>query len=802
MADKQKREKARLRLGVRDFAVPLMRTGSLQRSGTLGFSIDVGREIHQAVQEDLKEEHPGYSAELHLADTLALAELELTVSGRVDGCFRQEITTLEEIKTSYQIDRLRNELENDPEHPYLLQIRCYGYLYRRTYDDTPALRLRLICARSGRQELISVSYDEARFAAWVTERCQQLASLYEQRQQDKKRRRHFARQVSFPFTQPRPQQDQLMQYLDEHLPNAKRLLLQAPTGLGKTAGVLFPSMRFAFKKGAPLIYTAPKNSQFKLALDFFSLLGESVREIRILVLTSRQKACLQDAVDCRAEVCPYADGFYDRLNLLESSELTGQFWDRSYFQSLGKEKELCPYELSQETLLDADIIICDYNYLFSLRGQLMAKFKESLVALPKPLLVIDECHNLYQRVMDNLSPEMNLSSMASEIEVSQENEVLNKAESKLMRQCLAWLQKQYDARSASGEVQLEEAGFHALSERFAALLLERLQGGEHLDLEHPLVRTYLIWVEFAEMILLQEGRRELVCLAKTASEGSSLKFLCLDPSFYLKDLWSDFLRVVGFSATLKPFAFYQKLSGLSDSQTVTAEFASPFPSTNRKIIAIPQIETNFRRRELHFQRIADVIRRVMPLAPGHYLAFFPSYRFAQAIQNELEQDALDWQIVAQKSEMRAQDVDQLLATMKTIDQPKLVLAVQGGLLAEGVDYKGCHVKGVFIIGPAVPSFTEERRFMERYYQQEYGDGRNFAYVYPAMSRSIQAAGRAVRDQSERAVILLMDPRFLHKNHLDTLPKDWLESTSNGFRSQQILQDISSFWLRSSAELTK
>ncbi|MBC7711961.1 MAG: ATP-dependent DNA helicase, partial [Rhizobacter sp.] len=272
-----------------------------------------------------------------------------------------------------------------------------------------------------------------------------------------------------------------------------------------------------------------------------------------------------------------------------------------------------------------------------------------------------------------------------------------------------------------------------------------------------------------------------------------LKITCCDASEQLKLAYKEFKNSVAFSATLKPFSYYQQLLGFSTEKTKTYEFASPFDSGHRKIMLIPQISTKYKDRFASAPKICDVIERVLNLKKGNYIALFPSFEFMKMVADAIK--IPEYQILIQQKEMKLPMVKNYLNELRDGMAPTLLLGVQGGVFSEGVDYPGDMLIGAFIVGPALPNFDFEREQIRNYYEKKYGaeNAFDYAYVYPAMAKAVQSAGRVVRTETDRGLIILIDPRFLQTSYHQAMPNEWFDKSPQELVSQQILQDIKNFW---------
>jgi DNA excision repair protein ERCC-2 len=260
----------------------------------------------------------------------------------------------------------------------------------------------------------------------------------------------------------------------------------------------------------------------------------------------------------------------------------------------------------------------------------------------------------------------------------------------------------------------------------------------------------------------------------------------------IKACYDEYEQVVGFSATLKPFDYYAKLSGLDPGSVKTAEFVSPFPKDLRKLLIIPQISTKYSRRERNYAKIADAVQRITTLRSGNYFVFLPSFEFLERVI-DLFPPPEGFTVLRQERGMNASRVEEIMDSLRIRSVPTIVFAVQGGSFSEGMDYAGEMVIGVFVIGPPLPNYDLEREQMKAFYQRKYGAGFEYAYTIPAMAKAIQAAGRVIRSETDRGIIVLMDSRFMEMSYSRSMPVDWFESDVTELVSDSILSDVSKFW---------
>jgi DNA excision repair protein ERCC-2 len=230
--------------------------------------------------------------------------------------------------------------------------------------------------------------------------------------------------------------------------------------------------------------------------------------------------------------------------------------------------------------------------------------------------------------------------------------------------------------------------------------------------------------------------------------------------------------VIGLSATLSPPEFYRDLLGFDPARTAVCSVPNPFPATNRRVVIDPTVATTWRERPANYARIAERLGAFAAAVPGNCLALFPSYRFLAEVAARLP--ASGRRVIVQERTAGDRERDGVLAVLRSpLAGDVLLLAVAGGVFAEGVDYPGEALKAVAVVGPCLPAVTLDQRLLSDYYDERFERGFEYAFVVPGMTRVVQAAGRLIRSADDTGVIALLDRRFLHRPYRDHLPADWL-----------------------------
>lgn len=804
-----------------------------------------GRELHLRIQKDRQRKFAAYKSEVKLAAKFESESYVFNVSGRLDGLVDGVVPEVEEIKTAANPLELVERLKKDLNHPYCLQLATYAYMLYLDKELAVVPRTRFLVTSNNLDEVREVDYPfaVASYEAWLQLRLGALEKEVQEEEAAVARRQSIAERLVFPFSNPRPGQRELIEELEKDL-KGEGIIVQAPTGLGKTMGVMYPAVREAFARGERVIYVTPKNSQHKVAQEALEKLraitleragtdsrahstdDEGVKEdselrgLRSVTLNAKAKMCLKDEVICNPSYCQYARDYYAKVESNDLLNKCAQIGSLSIdqFKEMGLTHEVCPFELSLDAVACADVVVGDYNYVFSPRNTL-GRFTYTLSKRgEKPNLVIDEAHNLPQRACDYYSRGLSSKVLA---QFSQDLSVLPFGEQVAARAALAkilfvisdigrMVGFKESRITVSRDLNNLEEHVQALGEILAGRSQSSgsAEAGSQVkgDPLSPLVfylNDFLDALDYegAEFFHLYTRVKD-----RDGTVDETLRVICCDASAKLKLAHKEFANVVAFSATIKPFQYFAQLSGFEEG-VVCREYRSPFPREHRKLMIIPQISTKYADRERNYGKIADVVSRVTAVKPGNYFVFFPSFLFLNKVYDLIKGKLpANFVLLKQESEISQKKAQEIMEALTNSSAPTLVFAVQGGVFAEGVDYPGEMIIGAFIVGPGLPNYNYEREQIREYYEKRYGSGFEYAYVYPAMAKVIQAAGRVIRSDQDRGIIVLLDQRFIHKQYVESMPEGWFEKNAGELVSSSILADVEKFWqsqttpVKNSAEL--
>jgi DNA excision repair protein ERCC-2 len=528
-------------IALRDFALPSPRRGSIEPHSGYGSSAADGREIHARVQKKRAKSDPSYQSEVPVSSFFERHGYLFRIDGRMDGVFRNDPPKIEEIKTSFNIRELMRRLSENPlEHPYCLQLQTYGYFYWIEHHVIPGLFFHLVSSRGGESLDIELPFDLTLYTKWLEQRLDELVTKAGQAEKRAARRKKIAGRFAFPFANARPGQIELMHAIEEGTTEGKPMLIQAPTGLGKTVGVLYPMLKEALSRGQKVVYVTPKNSQHAVAEDAVSRFQETGSPVKSLSITAKSKICFKDEPLCNPEYCEYARDYYGKVyehGIFDIIARKRRLKSRS-FQDLGEQYRVCPFELQFDCAIEADIIICDYNYVFAPRSATGRITDKSIGQTGKPNLVIDEAHNLPARAMDYYSPE--LSSVVLEKmrpEIRNVPSLFRFEAEELLDGCIrAVISCGNGVTSRPTRINPPAEQFLEQDARLRAFLSRYLDSSLEIQKQDVILRLSFYWSEYTEVLeyVVNPDRHEFFTTFHPHQSGGIVRITCCDASTMLR----------------------------------------------------------------------------------------------------------------------------------------------------------------------------------------------------------------------------------------------------------------------------
>lgn len=705
--------------------------------------------------------NPDYQSEVPLEGRYG----ELLVKGRADG-YDPAQNLLEEIKT-YRGDLAR--MPDNHRQLHWAQARVYGWLLCQSLQ-LPSLRVSLVYfdVASEQETALVEEHSAAALEAFFERQCAVFLQWAQQELAHRQARDQATRALNFPHATFRQGQRHLAESVYKAVSTGRCLLAQAPTGIGKTLGTIFPMLKaMAPQQLDKLLFLTAKTPGRQLALDAARVLfaGQAGLALRVLELVARDKACEHPDKACHGESCPLAKGFYQRLPAARQAASRVPMLDRQALRQVALEHQVCPYYLSQEMARWSDLLVADYNYYFDFSALLFGLAQANQWQLA---VLVDEAHNLVERGRGMYSASLDQQQLASVRQTAPQ--VLKSSLQRLNREWNALHKEQLAPYQAYA--QLPTALLKALALCVAALgdyFNEQPQG-----LDAGLQGLYFELLQFARVAELFDERQFIFDISKRALGAKrSLSRLCLRnvvPAALLGPRLSAPRSTVLFSATLNPERYYRDLLGLPDN-AVWLEVESPFAAAQLQVQIVSRISTRYVHRQASLAPIVELLARQFAARPGNYLAFFSSFDYLQQVAELLAREHRHIPLWLQSRGMDEASRQDFLQQFRAEGQG-IGFAVLGGAFGEGIDLPGTKLIGAFVATLGLPQLNPLNEQMKQRMAALFGSGYDYTYLYPGLQKVVQAAGRVIRSQTDRGVLMLIDDRFAESRVRQLLPGWW------------------------------
>lgn len=752
-----------------------------------------GVAAHRAYQAVRHEHDDEFEAEVQVKHRLLVDEWEVLITGRMDGLSREgDYWVVEEVKSSVLgHDRL---VDFGPADMPNAALQLQMYLHALASRGRNAVgRLIVISVRDGTQHLIHVRPDP-RFGSFLQEQLRWVIQKREAYLAWMARRRSAT--VQFAHTDWRTDQESLAGEVQESVEREAHLLLNAPTGLGKTAAVLYGAFQAAYRTDRRVFFATARTTQQVIVEDTVRRMAEAGMGIRAVSIRAREKACLNEVVACRPDCCRFASGHHDRVR---EGRLTEALWreeggvlrvpSSEDVQRVASEHTVCPFALAMELAREADIIIGDYNYAFDPSRRI-----GPIADAPGDwIVVVDEAHNLPDRARGYASPFLSHAAVERAADVLAPLPAYA-GPAELVADLLDWMDAHLEIVPPGGALadSLEDGINSTDVQRFAGRFDDMSMDYALLKSENPAFEEGDPFLEVGRALsrirttLESAGDETVVVWRGDRADGpKGVQLLCRDPSSILAPAFADLSATVIMSATLRPTEFYASMCGLEVNRLIQAEYDSPFPPENRKVLVVGGVSTEFKKRERDKAAIAAHVESVIRAVPGNVAVFFSSFALRDTIAAEMGLTGRP--ILFQERNMDESDRLRVIETMQK-GQNHVLMGVLGGIFAEGIDLPGAGLLAAVIVGPALPAVGLERRLMSAWFQELYGHGFRYAYQIPGMARVVQAAGRVIRTPDDVGAIVMVGRRFLQRDYQAFFPVDWVASRTSDPES-----DLSGLW---------
>ena len=760
-----------IRISVRNLVEFILREGDIDNrtgGGQDPENMQMGSRIHRKIQRQMGSD---YQAEVPLKTEIVCDGFTLKIEGRADGLIHtKEQVMVDEIKgVLRELDRVQ-----EPAGIHLAQAKCYASMVAEQ-EGADEIGVQMTYCQMETEEVkrFQYSYQSNELKVWFDEVIRQYEKWAKFQIEWRKARNASIKGIEFPFPY-RKGQRELAVSVYRTILRQKKLFIQAPTGVGKTISTVFPAVKAVGEElGEKIFYLTAKTITRTVAEQAFETLREQNLKFKVITLTAKEKICFCEDTSCNPDDCPYAKGHFDRVNdAVYELLMQEDVMSREVLEAQARKHKVCPFEMALDVSTWVDGVICDYNYVFDPDARLRRFFAEG--GAGGYLFLIDEAHNLVERGRQMYSAELCKEDFLAVKKLvkgeaprfAKRLEACNKILLAMKKECENY--KVLDNISHFG-IQL----MNVLSEtdRYLEECVDKevretvldfyFQVRSFLNIYDGLDENYVIYTEY------QENGRFV------------LKLFCVNPAANLQKCLDKGNSAVFFSATLLPIQYYKRLLS-TEKDNYAVYIDSSFDTKKRLLMNGVDVSTRYtmRSREM-YQRYATYIFRVVKAKMGNYLIFFPSYRFMEDVYQEFTQllasDEEEMELVIQQKHMDEEERENFLRAFEMGREKSLIgFGVLGGIFSEGIDLTNEKLIGTLIIGTGLPQVCNEREILTSYFDQKGLYGFDYAYRYPGMNKVLQAAGRVIRTEDDRGVILLLDERFQREKGKEIFPKEWAD----------------------------
>lgn len=752
-----------IKISIRNLVEFIMRHGSIDNRYTSSIKAIEGIRGHQRVQKSYGD---NYTAEVPLKYTLTYEDLEIMVEGRADGILIEEDKTIiDEIKTTTK-DLLLIDENTNPLH--WAQAKCYGYIYSMQNElDNIDIQITYYNIDTKSTRILRQSYtlkELEEFFFWLIDEYKSWAQL----ESDwVNKRNESIKKLKFPFENYRPGQRELAVRVYKSITDSKKCFAQAPTGTGKTISTLFPAIKaMGEDKTSKIFYLTAKTITREVAQNTISLMRKKDLKLKAVTITAKEKICKMDEVNCNPEYCPYANGYFDRINnSLKDILAKYNDYSKDNIEKISEEYMLCPFELSLDLTNLSDVIICDYNYVFDPRVYLKRFFDTKTTDYT---FLIDEAHNLVDRAREMYSATLNEEKF---VKVKKLISKKDKRIIKVIKEIQSYFEDKLEDLTTLDENDLVESeaplelceilsSFIKFVDEYLARTNE--ENEELMDLYFD-VYSFLSISDFYD--------KNYTTIYTKTFNGMTIKIYCVNPQKVIEEKMKKAKSNIIFSATLIPMDYFMKMYSY-DEEDFIINLKSPFDVKNRLLMIGDNVATTYSKRFETSEDIASYIANCVQAKKGNYMVFFPSYKYMDLVFDKMKENYPNINTSIQESNMSEEEKEEFLSMFDEDNKETHVgFCVLGGHFSEGIDLTNDKLIGVIIVGVGMPQIGIERDIIKDH-MKDSNKGFDYAYVYPGMIKVLQAAGRCIRTDDDKGVILLLDNRYSQRRYQSLFPYEW------------------------------
>jgi DNA excision repair protein ERCC-2 len=595
----------------------------------------------------------------------------------------------------------------------------------------------------------------------------------------------------FPYPEARDGQEDMMKKIEESVKAGIHICSEAPNGFGKTCVTLSSVLPWIKEKNGKILYCARTHRQLDRVMEELEEISSN-KDVSGVSFRGRRHMCLNsfvlensDFVAPISEVCGQlkATGrcsYYENLRRAGNPEelledMPKKVLTAPEISKIASSRSLCPYELTKRLAKVVDVVALSYLYVFD--PWILEVFVPDLDTPPsKMVLVQDEAHNVPATALDSASDSLTIGTIRQALrEATTYNDEPTKDFIRALAKTILELSsdmKQVEEKPVDPRMIVESTIKIAQLEHQPQILAHMKDLGTKIRRgllkagKFPRSSIHRVSEFLVKWLRCAERRDYTFLLASSTGYGEtrrvSLDLVALDPTAVTKNVLSMVHSSIAISGTMSPLDAYAEMLGFGPD-AVKATFQSPFARRNRLGLVVSGLDTSFQNRSKStFERMVDHCVAVADATPSNTGIFTSSYSVGKSLIDAGLEKRFRRQLFVEKPGMKGVENDKLIEDFKKQGDRggAVLLGVQGGRNSEGGDFPGTNMESVVVVGVPYAKPTPRMEAQISYYDSRFNQkGRDYAYVLPAVTRAIQAAGRPVRRLDDRGVIVLLDQRF-------------------------------------------
>ena len=592
----------------------------------------------------------------------------------------------------------------------------------------------------------------------------------------------------------------------------RTIIAEAPTGLGKTAAVIAASVYASrcSESVSKILFLTGRQSQHRIVVDTILSLNDrlppEVPKVSVVDLIGRESMCgkLDMQRQCYCEEDAPREALGSRRSRLRKwiGERPRHVEDTI---RRGRAEGTCPYHCSIEAARESEIIVLDYNHVF-VDSVSRSSLSSMSIDLDSSILIVDEAHNLPDRIRMGLELRLTKNMVnAARYEMEEYQEVSERdgvSDSELSRigssiasmrrlgdgieRWMSTEKKRLEENEAddmlvnSSELlqvlrsslssSLEGGGWEkGMSQLMRVLTEVRVEeSGDDEDSETSCSRLF----SFLDNLSRFESSEAMALVFDLLVDEGRVTSCLLDPSVVSSELISSCSGSILMSGTLHPTSMYADTLGIDRDSSIEMVYSSPFSPDRRPAIIASDVTTRYADRgNLNTKKIREHIGAVLDSTPGNVAVFTTSYGILNEILEERGWINRSFRIKEEDPEMGKGDVSRVLKSLEEGNGKNVLFGVMGGRFSEGVDYSGGVLSAAICVGLPLPPPSSRQSATLEYMSQRFGREKGWRYAagQPAVNSVLQAMGRPIRKEEDRAILVMLEKRFGDRAYSRLLP---------------------------------